>query len=124
MTLEITNELGSIDISSDVIATIAGGTAVECYGIIGMASKHQVRDGIADIVGRENYSKGVIVTNNDGVLDVDMYIIVAYGTKISEIANNVQSAVKYTLEKTLNLKVNSVNIYIQGVRVIKLDDEE
>ncbi len=124
MTLEITNELGSIDISSDVIATIAGGTAVECYGIIGMASKHQVRDGIADIVGRDNYSKGVIVTNNDGVLDVDMYIIVAYGTKISEIAYNVQSSVKYTLEKTLNLKVNSVNIYIQGVRVIKLDDEE
>ncbi|WP_414046630.1 Asp23/Gls24 family envelope stress response protein [Macrococcus equi] len=124
MTLEITNEFGSIDISSDVIATIAGGTAVECYGIIGMASKHQVRDGIADIVGRDNYSKGVIVTNNDGILDVDMYIIVAYGTKISEIANNVQSAVKYTLEKTLNLKVNSVNIYIQGVRVIKLDDEE
>ena len=123
MTLEITNEFGSIDISSDVIATIAGGAAVECYGIIGMASKHQVRDGIADILGRDNYSKGVIVTNNNGTLDVDMYIIVAYGTKISEIASNVQSTVKYTLEQTLNLTVNSVNIYIQGVRVIKLDDE-
>lgn len=124
MTLEITNEFGSIDISSDVIATIASGAAVECYGIIGMASKHQVRDGIADILGRDNYSKGVIVTNNNGTLDVDMYIIVAYGTKISEIASNVQSTVKYTLEQTLNLTVNSVNIYIQGVRVIKLDDEE
>lgn len=124
MTLEITNEFGSIDISSDVIATIAGEPAVECYGIIGMASKHQVRDGIADILGRDNYSKGVIVTNNNGTLDVDMYIIVAYGTKISEIASNVQSTVKYTLEQTLNLTVNSVNIYIQGVRVIKLDDEE
>lgn len=124
MTLEITNEFGSIDISSDVIATIACGAAVECYGIIGMASKHQVRDGIADILGRDNYSKGVIVTNNNGTLDVDMYIIVAYGTKISEIASNVQSTVKYTLEQTLNLTVNSVNIYIQGVRVIKLDDEE
>jgi uncharacterized alkaline shock family protein YloU len=124
MTLEITNEFGSIDISNDVIATIAGGAAVECYGIIGMASKHQVRDGIADILRRDNYSKGVIVSQKDDKLDVDMYIIVAYGTKISEIANNVQSAVKYTLEKGLNLKVNSVNIYIQGVRVIKLDEEE
>ncbi|GGA97109.1 Asp23/Gls24 family envelope stress response protein [Macrococcus hajekii] len=124
MTLEINNEFGSIDISNDVIAIIAGGAAVECYGIIGMASKHQVRDNIADILRRDNYSKGVIVTQNDGTLDVDMYIIVAYGTKISEIASNVQSVVKYTLEKTLNLKVNSVNIYIQGVRVIKLDEEE
>ncbi|TDL98721.1 Asp23/Gls24 family envelope stress response protein [Macrococcus brunensis] len=124
MTLEINNEYGSIDISNDVIATIAGGAAVECYGIIGMASKHQVRDNIADILRRDNYSKGVIVTQHEGTLAVDMYIIVAYGTKISEIANNVQSVVKYTLEKTLNLKVNSVNIYIQGVRVIKLDEEE
>ncbi|MFT2140423.1 Asp23/Gls24 family envelope stress response protein [Mammaliicoccus sciuri] len=123
MTLEITNEYGSIDISNDVIATLAGGAAVECYGIVGMASKHQVRDGIAEILGRDNYAKGVIVSQNEGVLDVDMYIIVSYGTKISEIANNVQSAVKYTLEQSLNLKVNAVNIYIQGVRVI-IDDEE
>nr|WP_263313535.1 Asp23/Gls24 family envelope stress response protein [Mammaliicoccus sp. Marseille-Q6498] len=124
MTLEITNEYGSIDISNDVIATLAGGSAVECYGIVGMASKHQVRDGIAEILGRDNYSKGVIVSQNEGVLDVDMYIIVSYGTKISEIANNVQSAVKYTLEQSLNLKVNAVNIYIQGVRVINEDDDE
>lgn len=123
MTLEITNEYGSIDISNDVIATLAGGAAVECYGIVGMASKHQVRDGIAEILGRDNYSKGVIVSQNEGVLDVDMYIIVSYGTKISEIANNVQSAVKYTLEQSLKLKVNAVNIYIQGVRVIN-DVEE
>ncbi|MCI8457699.1 Asp23/Gls24 family envelope stress response protein [Mammaliicoccus sciuri] len=123
MTLEITNEYGSIDISNDVIATLAGGAAVECYGIVGMASKHQVRDGIAEILGRDNYAKGVIVSQNEGVLDVDMYIIVSYGTKISEIANNVQSAVKYTLEQSLNLKVSAVNIYIQGVRVIN-DDEE
>lgn len=123
MTLEITNEYGSIDISNDVIATLAGGAAVECYGIVGMASKHQVRDGIAEILGRDNYAKGVIVSQNEGVLDVDMYIIVSYGTKISEIANNVQSAVKYTLEQSLNLKFNAVNIYIQGVRVIN-DDEE
>ena len=123
MTLEITNEYGSIDISNDVIATLAGGAAVECYGIVGMASKHQVRDGIAEILWRDNYSKGVIVSQNEGVLDVDMYIIVSYGTKISEIANNVQSAVKYTLEQSLKLKVNAVNIYIQGVRVIN-DDEE
>lgn len=123
MTLEITNEYGSIDISNDVIATLAGGAAVECYGIVGMASKHQVRDGIAEILGRDNYAKGVIVSQNEGVLDVDMYIIVSYGTKISEIANNVQSAVKYTLEQSLNLKVNAVNIYIQGVRIIN-DDEE
>lgn len=117
MTLEITNEYGNIDVSNDVIASVVGGKAVECYGIVGMASKQQVRDGIAEILGHENYARGIVVHSNDKAIDVDMYIIVSYGIKISEVANNVQSTVKYTLEKTLNLKVNSINIYVQGVRM-------
>ncbi|WP_086429265.1 Asp23/Gls24 family envelope stress response protein [Staphylococcus cornubiensis] len=116
MALEITNDYGSIDISNEVIASIVGGKAVECYGIVGMASRQQVRDGIAEILGHENYAKGIVVREDDGVLDVDMHIIVSYGVKISEVAQNVQSTVKYTLENTLKLKVNSVNIFVQGVR--------
>ncbi|MBA8770813.1 MULTISPECIES: Asp23/Gls24 family envelope stress response protein [Staphylococcus] len=116
MALEITNDYGSIDISNEVIASIVGGKAVECYGIVGMASRQQVRDGIAEILGHENYAKGIVVRENEGILDVDMHIIVSYGVKISEVAQNVQSTVKYTLEHTLKLKVNSVNIFVQGVR--------
>ncbi|MBA8759225.1 Asp23/Gls24 family envelope stress response protein [Staphylococcus schleiferi subsp. coagulans] len=116
MALEITNDYGSIDISNEVIASIVGGKAVECYGIVGMASRQQVRDGISEILGHENYAKGIVVRENEGVLDVDMHIIVSYGVKISEVAQNVQSTVKYTLEHTLKLKVNSVNIFVQGVR--------
>ena len=117
MTLEISNDYGKIDISNDVIASVVGGKAVESYGIVGMASRQQVRDGIAEILGHENYAKGIKVTENNGVVDIDMYIIVSYGVKISEVANNVQSTVKYTLEKSLNVSVNSINIYVQGVRV-------
>ncbi|HDB0473262.1 TPA: Asp23/Gls24 family envelope stress response protein [Staphylococcus aureus] len=117
MTLEISNDYGKIDISNEVIALVVGGKAVECYGIVGMASRQQVRDGIAEILGHENYAKGIKVTENNGVVDIDMYIIVSYGVKISEVANNVQSTVKYTLEKSLNVSVNSINIYVQGVRV-------
>ncbi|EHT3102645.1 Asp23/Gls24 family envelope stress response protein [Staphylococcus pseudintermedius] len=116
MALEITNDYGSIDISNEVIASIVGGKAVECYGIVGMASRQQVRDGIAEILGHENYAKGIVVREDNGLLDVDMHIIVSYGVKISEVAQNVQSTVKYTLENTLKLKVNSVNIFVQGVR--------
>ncbi|MEW7718160.1 Asp23/Gls24 family envelope stress response protein [Staphylococcus aureus] len=117
MTLEISNDYGKIDISNEVIASVVGGKAVECYGIVCMASRQQVRDGIAEILGHENYAKGIKVTENNGVVDIDMYIIVSYGVKISEVANNVQSTVKYTLEKSLNVSVNSINIYVQGVRV-------
>ena len=117
MTIEISNDYGKIDISNEVIASVVGKKAVESYGIVGMASRQQVRDGIAEILGHENYARGIEVKENNGVIDIDMYIIVSYGVKISEVANNVQSSVKYTLENSLNVKVNSINIFVQGVRL-------
>ena len=121
MSVELTNEFGHIDIANDVVAQIAGGAAIECYGIVGMASKHQIRDGLTDILRKENFARGVLV-RQDGEdenknLHIDMYVIVSYGTKISEVAYQVQSKVKYTLDTTLGMAVNSVNVYVQGVRV-------
>lgn len=117
MSIELQTKFGQIDISNDVIATIAGGAAVDCYGIVGMASKKQLKDGIAEILRRENFTKGVIVRQENDEVHIDMFIIVSYGTKISEVAHNVQSKVKYTLDKTVGLSVDSVNIFVQGVRV-------
>lgn len=117
MTIELTTELGQIDISNEVIAMIAGGAAVDCYGIVGMASKKQLKDGIAEILRRENFTRGVVVRQDEDRIFIDMYIIVSYGTKISEVASNVQSKVKYTLNQTVGLAVDSVNIFVQGVRV-------
>ncbi len=117
MSIELKNAYGQIDISNDVIATIAGGAAVDCYGIVGMASKNQVKDGLSEILRKENFTRGVIVRQEEQQVHIDMYIIVSYGTKISEIAHNVQSKVKYTLDKTVGLAVDTVNIYVQGVRV-------
>ena len=119
MSLEINNEYGHVSISDDVIASVAGGAAVSCYVIIGMASKNQVKDGITEILRKENYAKGIVVKKDEEKLVIDLYIIVMYGTKISEIANNVQSSVKYQIEKTLGVKVDEINIYIQGIKVNK-----
>ncbi|WP_078413365.1 Asp23/Gls24 family envelope stress response protein [Priestia abyssalis] len=117
MSIEMKTQYGQIDISTDVIATIAGGAAIDCYGIVGMASKNQIKDGITEILRKENFTRGIIVRQENDDVHIDMYIIVSYGTKISEIAHNVQSKVKYTLEQTVGLTVDSVNIYVQGVRV-------
>lgn len=117
MSIEMKTNYGQIDISNEVIATIAGGAAVDCYGIIGMASKNQLKDGLTEILRRDNFTRGVIVRQENDEVHIDMYIIVSYGTKISEVAHNVQSKVKYTLDKTVGLSVDSVNIFVQGVRV-------
>ncbi|MYL48750.1 Asp23/Gls24 family envelope stress response protein [Halobacillus litoralis] len=117
MSVDLNNQYGHITISNEVISTIAGGAAVECYGIVGMASKNQIRDGLSEMLRKENFSRGVVVRQDEDRLHIDMFIIVSYGTKISEVAHNVQSQVKYTLNKTVGLSVDSVNIFIQGVRV-------
>lgn len=117
MSIELRTKLGQIDISNEVIATIAGGAAIDCYGIVGMASKNQIKDGLTEILRKENFTKGVIVREENDEVHIDMYIIVSYGTKISEVAHNVQSKVKYTLDQTVGLAVDSVNIFVQGVRV-------
>ena len=85
MSIELNNEFGQIDISTDVLAQIAGGAAVECYGIVGMASKHQIRDGLTDILRKENFAKGVVIRQQDDDLHIDMYIIVSYGTKFRKL---------------------------------------
>jgi uncharacterized alkaline shock family protein YloU len=117
MPIEMNTRYGQIDISNEVVATIAGGAAIDCFGIVGMASKNQIKDGITEILRKENFSRGVIVRQQNERVEIDMYIIVSYGTKISEIAHNVQQKVKYTLNKMVGLSVDAINIYVQGVRV-------
>ncbi|WKT37804.1 Asp23/Gls24 family envelope stress response protein [Bacillus amyloliquefaciens] len=117
MSIEMKTKYGQIDISNEVIAMVAGGAAIDCYGIVGMASKNQIKDGLSEILRRENFAKGVHVRQEAEQIHIDMYIIVSYGTKISEVAHNVQMKVKYTVNQTIGLAVDSVNIYVQGVRV-------
>ena len=117
MSTEVNNEYGKIDITNDVIAGIVGEAAIECYGIVGMASRHQIRDGLTEILRKENFARGVIVRNIGDDTHIDVHVIVGYGTKISEVAYQVQSKVKYTLKKVASLEVRSINIFVQGVRV-------
>ena len=118
MAVKIKTKYGLIDISNSVIATVVGGAATSNYGVVGMASKNALRDGAYTILNRENYRRGVVT--NDNQIVVDVYIIVGYGLKISEVSHNVQDSVKYNLENLLGIKTKSVNVIVQGVKI--LDD--
>lgn len=119
MPIELTTEYGKVYVTNEVIATLAGSAALECYGLVGMATRKQLKDGIAELLGRDNLSRGVEVRRENDRLEIDLYIIVSYGTKISVVANNVQTKVKYILNDVLGLHVDDVNIFVQGVRVAK-----
>ena len=72
MAVKIQNQLGNIDISNDVIATVVGGAATEIFGIVGMASKNQIRDNLNEILRRDNYSKGVVVRQQEDGVAIDV----------------------------------------------------
>jgi len=110
------NEQGTITISDDVIANIVGACAEQSYGLVGMAVK-SAQEGFAELLNRENYKKGVRVKTVDDALVIDMYVIVEYGISINTAAQSAIDLVKYTVESTTGLKVASVNITVEGVRV-------
>lgn len=117
MSVERKTNYGSISVSEEAIASLAGGVITECYGVVGMASKQVLKDGWAELLNKENYSRGVRVKETENDLDVDLYIIACFGVKISEAVKEAQKKVKYVLEKTLTVDVNRVNVFVQGVRV-------
>lgn len=118
MPIDLTNELGNIHISDEVIAVLAGSAALDCYGLVGMSSR-KLKDGIVELLGRENLSRGVEVRREGEILNIDLHIIVSYGTEISEVAHNIQTKVKYVLNEIVGLQVEVVNIFVQGVRVAR-----
>ena len=118
--LSSTASLGRIEVSPRVVGTIVGHTANECYGVVGMAARG-LRDGIAERLNRDNVHRGVEVVATEEGLVIDLYIIAQYGTRISEVAHNLMSAVKYRTEKALGLAVTAVNVNVQGIHLEKTD---
>lgn len=115
---KLTNEYGSINIDENVIETIAGLAAIESYGLVGMSSKNAT-DGLVELLKKEHVKKGVKVYADDERIIVDLYVVVQFGTKISAVADNIIDKVKYNIESMTGLKVDKVNINVQGVRVQK-----
>lgn len=113
----ISNKFGEIQINPDVIALYAGTTAVECFGIVGMAAV-SMKDGLVKLLKRESLTHGINVDITDNHITIDFHVIVAYGVSISAVADNLIANVKYKVEEFTGMEVDKINIYVEGVRVI------
>ena len=109
--------LGGVQVDTEVIAKYAGSSAVECFGVIGMATVN-MKDGFAKLLRKESLTHGVNVAVMDNKITVDLHIIVSYGVSISAVAENLISNVKYKVEEFSGLTVEKINVYVEGVRVI------
>lgn len=114
---QIDTELGKIQIDKGVLARYAGSAAVECVGVVGMASVN-MKDGMIKLLGREHLSHGVAVTMEDGKLCIALHIIVAYGVSITVVANNLIDTVRYKIEEYTGMEVGKIQVFVEGVRIV------
>ena len=115
---QIENSLGTVFIDSEVVATYAGSVAVECFGIVGMAAVN-VKDGLVKLLKKDYLHHGITVRIYDeDKITLDFHVIVSYGVSISTVSDNLISTVKYKVEEFTGMKVEKINIFMEGVRVI------
>ena len=114
---QLDTEFGRILIDDDVLGKYAGSAAVECFGVVGMASVN-VKDGLVKLLKKDNLKHGVNITMEDDKLRVELHIIVAYGVSILAVAENLIETVKYNLEEFTGLEVGKIIICVEGVKVV------
>ena len=120
---ETTEENEGIQISNDVIAVIAGVAVSEVQGVSSMAGGFA--GGISDVLsGKKNLAKGIKVDKEENKVKIDVNIIVEYGTRIPDIAFEIQNRVKTSVENMTGLKVEEVNVHVQGVNTNTVSKEE
>ena len=115
--LTMDTHMGNIMIDNEVIAQYAGSVAVECFGIVGMAGVN-VKDGLVRLLKKDSLTRGITVALENNKLNLDFHVIIAYGVSIRAVADNLVDNVKYKVEEFTGLKINKINIFVEGVRVI------
>ena len=107
--------LGKIEVLPNAIHSIAVQAVYECYGVVGIASP-RLRNGQAVLLTDEQSNQGVEVRLVNDQIILEVYVVLEYGLRISEIAHNIMSSVKYSTEKMLGVPVAQVNVNVQGLR--------
>ncbi|MGB2954933.1 MAG: Asp23/Gls24 family envelope stress response protein [Anaerolineales bacterium] len=113
--------LGDIQISKQAIATIAFQAAQRSYGVVGLASKN-IADEVAHAIVKDP-THGIDVEYKDKVINIDIYIIIEYGTRIKSVAASVANTVRYQVEKSLGIPVNEINVHVQGLRISNEEEQ-
>jgi uncharacterized alkaline shock family protein YloU len=112
--LRSSGEWGRIEVFNSVVAAIAAHAATDCYGVYGMAGRG-LRDGVAELLRRENLHRGVEVREHQAGLAVDVFVIIQYGVRITEVAHNLQQSVRFEVERMVGVPVAEINVNVQGV---------
>lgn len=114
-----TNLLGNIYVSHHAIATLAMQSALESYGVVGLAAKDLV-EGIAQVLTKDPML-GVNVHFSQNTIQIDLFVIIEYGTRIKSVASSIAENVRFQIEKAVGIPVSKVNVHVRGLRISNPD---
>jgi uncharacterized alkaline shock family protein YloU len=114
-----TTVFGKITISPKAIATLASHAAMQSYGVVGLASKNIV-EGITQVLARDP-RHGIEINATEHELEIDVYVIIEYGTRITSVARSVANSVRFQVERAIGLPVAEVNVHVQDLRISDTD---
>jgi uncharacterized alkaline shock family protein YloU len=108
--------LGHIEVSPAAIAGLAAAAVLECYGVVGL-SRPALYSRLAEVLQRDRRRRGIQVRVVDQQVVIDLYVVLEYGVRISEVAHNIMENVKFRVERALSVPIGEVNVHVQGLRV-------
>lgn len=119
MALNKKTPLGEITISNKAIASIVADAALECYGVVGLSAKNSLHRKVNNLLTKKDFEKGVVVYKTHKSFTIDLYLVIAFDVKITEILHEVQKKVKYVVEKKFAIKIEAVNAYAQFLKKVE-----
>jgi uncharacterized alkaline shock family protein YloU len=110
------NAQGLIEIAPAAIASLTAHVVTQTYGVVGMSTP-SLASGIAATLTRDPHRGVEVKINPNQTIEIDLYVVLEYGTRIASVATSLINVVRYTVEKHCSLPVHSVKIHVQGIRV-------
>lgn len=116
---EENKSLGNVLVSHRAIATVACQSTLSSYGVVGLSPRNLV-NGLTNVIIKDP-TTGIDVHYDGELLEIDVYVVLEYGTRIKSVASTIAHQVKYAVESTFGLAVNHVNVHVRGLRISNTD---
>lgn len=107
---------GTVHINNDVLADLVGYSALESYGVVGMASPTLV-DGVFKLLPAQKLRKGVVITGAEDSVELDLYVVLEHGTNLTEVSHNLANTARYVLNQMADVAVSRADVHVMGIKV-------
>ncbi len=118
MPVKRNTKYGGILISNEAIANVVADAVLSCYGVVGISKRSSTHEAIIEILKNGSFSQGVFVKQEKNKVSIDLYVVIAFDVKITEVLFEIQKRVKYCVSKTFNVDVFKVNVYAHSLKKV------